>query len=79
MSSKRVAQNLIRTYGMPMFLRLVELFRANESGPVIAAEFKVTRQRVHQWKKVLGQERTIFILDPEVEALMGTPSGRTTV
>ncbi len=74
-TSKRVAKNIIKTYGFDKFKRLVELFQANTSGPKIAVEYSVTRQRVNQWKKKLGSEHTTFVLEPEVADLFkGQPS-----
>lgn len=74
------AENFIEQHGKAKFLRLIEMFQANESGPKIAFEFHVTRQRIHQLKVTLGEERILFILRPEVEAIIGAPgSGRKTV
>lgn len=68
-SSERVARNIIKTYGFDRFNKLIEMFNSITPGPVIAAEFGVTRQRVNQWKKKLGTERVLFILEPPVEAI----------
>jgi hypothetical protein len=56
----------------------MDLFRNNISGPVIADEFAVTRQRVNQWRNVLGHKRVVFIAHPEVDKLLGVPDGSTT-
>lgn len=74
--ARTVAQNFIKTYGLKQFVRLVEMFRANEPGPKIAHTFGVSRQRVHQWKSQLGVETTTFTLDPEVALLLG-PAAQT--
>jgi hypothetical protein len=56
------------------------MFQANESGPKIAHEFNVTRQRIHQLKIQLGHERVLFVLHPEIEAIIGiSGAGRKTV
>lgn len=74
-SSARVATNIIKLRTFDGFKRLVELFQANTPGPVIAEEFGVSRQRVNQWKKKLGNERTTYTLEPDVaELLKGQPS-----
>lgn len=71
MNSKRVAENLIKTHGLKKFVRLVEMFQSNTPGSAIAAEFGVSRQRVNQWKQVLGREQVHFVLNPDVETLLG--------
>jgi len=70
-AAKTIAENFIDAHGRPRFLRLIEMFRNNEPGPKIAFEFKVSRQRVHQWKCHLGQERVTFIPWPEIEPFIG--------
>jgi hypothetical protein len=77
-SPLRVAKNLIATYGLERFTYLMDLFRNNISGPIIASEFSVTRQRVNQWRNILGEKRTVFIAHPEVEKLLGVPDSNTT-
>lgn len=66
-----VAQNFIRTYGIKRFNKLITMLMGSEPGPKIAAEFDVSRQRVHQWKVQLGVEHTTFTVDPEVQKLLG--------
>jgi len=74
------AQNFIEQHGKAKFLRLIEMFQNNESGPKIAHEFNVTRQRIHQLKTQLGHERVLFVLHPEIEAIIGISGpGRKTV
>lgn len=80
MSARRVAENFIKAHGRPKFVRLIQMFHDNVSGPQIAHEFSVSRQRVHQWKSQLGQERVLFVVDPEIEDMLGAAtSGRTQV
>ena len=76
-TSERVASNIINTHGRDKFLFLINQFSAGASGPSIASEFGVTRQRVNQWKRKLGAEHVTYVLTPEVEALI--TSTRTTV
>lgn len=68
--AKTVAENFIRTYGKDKFLRLIDMFKHAEPGPKIAHEFDVSRQRVHQWKVQLGEERILYKLNPAVEDLL---------
>lgn len=70
--AKTVAQNFIRQHGRNKFVRLIEMFMANEPGPKIAHEFGVSRQRVHQWKTQLGHERVVFHLNDTVAEMLGT-------
>lgn len=76
-TSQRVAENIISSYGREKFLFLINQFSAGASGPSIATEFNVTRQRVNQWKRKLGVEHITYVLQPEVEHLV--TSTRTTI
>jgi transposase-like protein len=79
-TESRVARNLISSYGYDKFIQLIDMFRRGTSGQVIADEFGVSRQRVHQWKHRLGHQRMIFILDPAVEKIIKDPvPTRTTI
>jgi hypothetical protein len=73
-----VAEHIIKKYGRVGFLRLLEMFKNAEPGPLIAAEFKVSRQRVLQWKNILGQERVLYILHPDIDAFLGIPPAHRT-
>lgn len=53
-------------------LRLLELFNKGISGEDIAAEFKVTRQRVHQWRHILGVTKKLYVVDTGVMDLVKT-------
>ena len=76
----RVAHNVIKTYGYARFMLLIQMFRDGVPGPKIATEFEVTRQRVNQWKHAFGRERITYVLNAEIEELLGAPtSTRTTV
>lgn len=63
----KVAKNIVKRYGYDKFVLLVNHLQKGSSGPVIAEEFGVTRQRVNQWKKTLGTEHYSYSLDPEVQ------------
>lgn len=78
--AKTVAQNFIKKFGKPKFLRFIAMLQNNESGEKIAYEFEVSRQRVHQWKIQLGQEKIMFNLRPSIEEMLGiSTAGRKTV
>ena len=68
-----VAENIIADHGEAAFKKLIEMFRGNESGEKIGYVFKVSRQRVHQWKVALGQVRTTYVVYREVSALVDLP------
>lgn len=79
-TGSRVSRNLISSYGYDKFVQLIDMLRRGTSGTIIAAEFGVSRQCVHQWMQRLGQRRVIFILDPEVERVLEEPLvTRTTI
>jgi hypothetical protein len=50
-AEEKMLNNFIKKYGIRGLERIVELFVAKTSNEKIAEEFKVTRQRVHQWQK----------------------------
>ena len=78
-TSQRVAENIIKTHGREKFLFLINQFSSGASGPSIAKEFNVTRQRVNQWKRKLGVEHIQYVLQPEVEKIVvGGTSAATT-
>ena len=68
-SSIRVASNIIKYYGKDRFVRLLSLLESNASGADIAKEFGVTRQRVNQWKHILGVEKVEYTTNSDVKAL----------
>lgn len=76
----KVAQNVIKRYGVERFLKLIEAFHENTPGAEICAEFGVTRQRVQQWKQTLGTQHVMYELDADVAALVEskTVMGKTT-
>lgn len=61
-----VAQNIISEHGRPAFQKLIEMFRDNVSGEKIGFVFKVSRQRVSQWRVILGKQRFIYEVNPEI-------------
>ena len=74
---RRIAQNVIKTYGRQKFLQLIEMLRAGIPGPVIAKEFNVTRQRINQWKMQLGKETINYTVHPAIEDFLETNTRKT--
>lgn len=68
-SPVRVANNIIKYYGKDRFVRLISLLESNTSGEAIAKEFGVTRQRVNQWKHILGVEKVEYTTNSDVKEL----------
>jgi len=64
---ERVTRNIVERHGRAGLRRLIEGFRANESGQVLGDDLGVTRERVRQWKEILGQEVRTYLVDPIVE------------
>lgn len=64
---ERVVRNIVERHGRAGLRRLVEGFRANESGQVLGDDLGVTRERVRQWKEILGQEVRTYLVDPVAE------------
>lgn len=48
---EKMLRNFVNKYGIDGLRRITELFVQQVSNEKIASEFKVTRQRVHQWQK----------------------------
>jgi len=72
-SAERVSRNFIKRRGMGAFRRLVSLLEQNASGPQVASEFGVSRERVRQWKNALGTSVSFYRLFPEIQQLALTP------
>ena len=64
---ERVVRNIVERHGRAGLRRLIEGFRANESGQILGDDLGVTRERVRQWKEILGQEIRTYIVDPTAE------------
>lgn len=69
-SRERVARNFIERYGSDRFERLLEAFAGGESGQAVADEFRVSRERVRQWKNTFGQVVTIYQVHSEVRDVL---------
>jgi hypothetical protein len=69
-SRARVAKNFVDRYGADKFHRLINLLSSGESGQAIADEFKVSRERVRQWKNTFGRVLTIYQVHPEVQEVL---------
>ena len=68
----RLARTLIKNYGLDRFMRILELLGKGISGELIAQEFEVTRQRVHQWRQLLGKTTKLYAVDAGVLDLVKT-------
>lgn len=79
-NSRKAAEQFIKKYSWPRFIRLIELFKKSTSGPEIAQEFGVTRQRIAQWRSAFGSYKSTFVLNPDIEKLVTTGiQGRTII
>ena len=67
---ERVVRNIVERHGRAGLRRLIEGFRANESGQILGDDLGVTRERVRQWKEILGQEIRTYIVAPAVESAL---------
>ena len=50
-TEETMLRNFVRKYGYNGLKKITKLFRNRASNQIIAEEFEVTRQRVHQWQK----------------------------
>lgn len=69
-SPERVARNFVRRYGADQLQRLLQALQSGESGQVIANEFKVSRERVRQWKNAFGDTLTLYQVHPDVQRVL---------
>jgi hypothetical protein len=65
----RVAQNFVAKLGKPKFRRFLKLLTENVSGELIAREFKVSRERVRQWKNAFGSVVQTYVVSPQIKRL----------
>ncbi len=64
--SIKISENITKTYGQDKFDGLLVAFEQNIADSVLAKQFEVSRQRIHQWKQALGSTKIIYTIDPEV-------------
>jgi hypothetical protein len=74
-SRERVTKNFIRRYGADRLELLINLLKEGESGQLIAEEFKVSRERVRQWKNAFGQVVTLYQVHSEVMEIIDEEQG----
>lgn len=64
----QIARRIIVSYGgVKAFVELQKMLKMQVSGPEIAKKFDVTRQRVNQWKRALGNEQCSFTFRSSLE------------
>lgn len=67
----RVATNFIEQYGMAKFRRFLKLLADDVSGEEIAREYRVSRERVRQWKITFGSVVRKYVIDPAIQRIAG--------
>ncbi|MCC6572709.1 MAG: hypothetical protein IT462_02865 [Planctomycetes bacterium] len=67
----RVATNFIDQYGMAKFRRFLKLLADDVSGEEIAREYRVSRERVRQWKITFGSVVRKYVIDPAIQRIAG--------
>ena len=63
---ERVAINFLQKYGEDALKRMIDQFSDGTSHQVIADELGVSRERVRQWRRLMGTTITIYNVHPEV-------------
>ena len=66
---ERVARNFVERFGRDRLAKLLQMLGEGASGPAIAAEFDVSRERVRQWKNAFGTVMTLYQVFPEVQRI----------
>jgi len=78
--SYNTANNISNTYGFERFINLLASLERGTSDSVLAKEFNVSRQRIHQWKQALGVTKKTYYLDQEVIKYVNSKvNGKVTV
>lgn len=75
--ARSVAKNIISKHGKAAFQKLIESFQSGESSKKIVEAFGVSRQRVAQWKNVLGRQHVLFEPDTTIADLCKQAPART--
>ena len=65
-----VIRNIIKKYGMAKAKSLISALEHLDSGEEIALDYGVSRERVRQWKNVLGTTVQLYQVHPEVLAVL---------
>ena len=65
-SRERVALNFIDKYGEEVLRSMLQHFSDGTSHQVVANELGVSRERVRQWRRLMGTTITVYNVHPEV-------------
>ena len=65
-----VLRNILRNHGKGGLERLIQGLTAGESGQAIGDALGVTRERIRQWKGILGSEIRTYLVADEVLATL---------
>ena len=71
-----VVRNLVATYGTDRVRALLSMLERDMSGQAIGEAFGVSRERVRQWKHLLGREVRIYNVHAEVKLLLRREDAR---
>ena len=63
---QHVLENFIEKYGRAALGRLLDGFEQNVSGPILADELGVSRERIRQWKTLFGASIKVYALHPDI-------------
>ena len=69
-SRERIARNFVDRYGIAAFQDLLAALKDGQSGEAIAARYKVSRERVRQWKNAFGQTVTYYEVHGDIARLL---------
>ena len=75
---RRIATHIIKDHGVTGFHNLISCFQRNVDGETIGKIFGVTRQRVCQWRGILGRKVVSFEPDAKIQDLLRTNEPRLT-
>jgi hypothetical protein len=70
---QHVLENFVEKYGRQALRRLLTGFEQNVSGPILAKEMGVSRERIRQWKALFGTSVQVYTLHSEARALNPNP------
>ena len=65
-SRRKITRDFIALYGSARLRALLKDLSKGESGQMLAEEFRVSRERIRQWKETFGKLHFTYKIFPEV-------------
>ena len=69
-SVERVVTNFIDKYGVEKLKMMLGGFHAGRSYQSVADELGVTKERVRQWRNLMGRTIQVYVPEPELSRIL---------